>query len=208
MAHDKSSGLPPRTPPVIADEVADAIRALLVALNVDVESEAFVDTPRRAALAWIEWTRGERTPLHDLIKTFREPAAVYDEMVVVHNVPIVGMCPHHLAPITGTAHIGYVPDADVIGLSKLARIAQAACARLATQEEMTAIIAETLVTGLNPKGVGVLIRATHGCMTTRGVHMPQSCTTTSAMRGVFFNNATARQEFLQLCTMAETSGGH
>lgn len=181
----------------------NAILELLDSLGVDPKNEAFRETPLRAAKAWGEWTRGYGIEVGSLFKTFDEAASGYDGFVVVHNIEIVGMCPHHLAPIRGLAHVGYIPSGRVLGLSKFARVAEACCARLVTQEEMARDIADAFEKYLEPVGVGVLIRADHACMTTRGVRSPFAVTTTSAMRGALLKEPETRAEFLQLCSMAE-----
>ena len=124
-------------------------------------------------------------------------------MVIVTNIPILSKCEHHLADITGWAHIGYIPDGKIVGLSKLVRLANVFARRLQVQERLTNQIADALVDGLHPKGVGVVVKASHSCMSTRGVGIQGSLTITSAMRGALLEKHAARAEFLSLCSSAE-----
>lgn len=180
-----------------------ATYALLKALGVDVSSEHLVETPNRVAKAWQEWTAGYHLDAADVLKTFEEGVAKYDEWVIVHNIPIVSTCCHHLAPIIGTAHIGYIPNKRVVGLSKLARVASVYMRRLQIQEALTVEIADAINDVLKPKAVGVIINAQHGCMSSRGVNIHGSTTTTSALRGVVLTEPATRAEFMQLCNMAK-----
>lgn len=161
------------------------------------------ETPARVAKAWRQYTCGYTMNVADVFKVFEDGAEGCDEMVIVHNIPIISRCEHHLEAIIGIAHIGYIPDGKVVGLSKLARLAEIFARRLQVQERLTNQIADAIVEHLNPKGVGVLVRASHGCMSNRGVMIHGSKTTTSALRGVVKAEASARAEFLQLCEMAE-----
>lgn len=179
----------------------DAVTRLLQYIGEDPTREGLIDTPARVIKAWGEWASGYKQDPKLLFKTFTERKA--DEMVIVHGIPIVSKCEHHLADIIGTAHIGYVPDKRIIGLSKIPRLVEVYARRLQVQERLTYEIADALVQGLQPRGVGVLIRASHGCMSTRGVRIHGSTTTTSAMRGVFLEKPEARAEFLALCRDAE-----
>lgn len=177
---------------------------LLEYLGEDPEREGLRDTPRRVLAAWKYWCGGYSMDPKSIFKTFEDGAEnCGDELVIVHNVPIISKCEHHLADITGIAHIGYIPNGKIVGLSKLARLADMFARRLQVQERLTNQIADTLVEGLSPKGVGVIIRAGHACMSTRGVRIHGSETTTSAIRGVLLSKPEARAEFLTLCKMAE-----
>lgn len=182
-------------------ELEELFRQLLEHVGEDADRPGLKETPRRAAEAWREWTSGYAVDPDSLLKDFE--ADGYNTMVIVHNISIVSHCEHHLAPITGTAHIGYIPRSRIVGLSKLARVAQAYSARLQVQERLTTQIADCLQRCLDPLGVGVLIRAEHGCMSSRGVKLHNSVTTTSAMKGALYDEASARSEFLQLCLAAE-----
>jgi len=161
------------------------------------------ETPTRFLKAWKEWAWGYTQSPANILKTFEDGANGYDEMVIVHNVPFISKCEHHLADVIGHAHVGYIPNGKIVGLSKLARIVEVFARRLQVQERATVQIADALVEHLQPKGVGVVIRAAHGCMSTRGVKIHGSVTTTSAMRGALFDKPQAREEFLTLCKMAE-----
>jgi len=161
------------------------------------------ETPTRFLKAWKEWAWGYTQSPANILKTFEDGANGYDEMVVVHNVPVISKCEHHLADIIGHAHVGYVPNGKIVGLSKLARLVEVFARRLQVQERMVVQIADAIEEHLQPKGVGVIIRAAHGCMSTRGVKIHGSTTTTSAMRGALMDKPQAREEFLTLCKMAE-----
>lgn len=158
--------------------------------------EGLSETPARVVKAWEDWTAGYRVDIPSLFKTFEDGSEGVDEMVLVRDIPIHSHCEHHLAPITGVAHIAYIPDGRVVGLSKLSRVADAFARRLQVQERMTNQIADAIAEHLKPKGCGVIIEAAHGCMSSRGVCHPGN-TTTSALRGVF-KEGTARAEFLAL----------
>lgn len=181
----------------------ELIRGLLSYIGEDPDREGLRDTPKRVLKAWKEWASGYKQNPADVLKTFEDGADGVNELVIVHNIPIISKCEHHLADITGHAHIGYIPNGRIVGLSKLARLADVFGRRLQVQERLTNQIADALEATLTPLGVGVLIRAHHGCMSTRGVKIHGSTTTTSAMRGVLLKEASARAEFLDLCKMAE-----
>ena len=142
----------------------------------------------------------DQDPEEILTKTFEEVEG-YDEMVIVKDIRLESHCEHHIVPILGKAHIGYIPNNRVVGISKLARIVDVFGKRLQTQETMTSQIANVIQKVLDPKGVAVVIDASHQCMTTRGVHKPESSTVTSAMKGVFKENAVTRNEFLSFVTL-------
>lgn len=179
------------------------IRQLLIMIGEDPDREGLQDTPKRVVKAWMEWAKGYDQDPKDLLKTFEDGAQNVNELVIVSNIPIISKCEHHLADITGTAHIGYIPNGKIVGLSKLARLADLYGRRLQVQERLTNQIADALVEGLNPIGVGVIIRAGHACMSSRGVKIHGSVTTTSAMRGALLDKGASRAEFLQLCEAAE-----
>lgn len=181
----------------------ELFRQLLFYIGEDPDREGLLETPKRVAKAWKEWASGYSIDPATVLKTFEDGAEGVNELVIVHNIPIISKCEHHLADIVGHAHIGYIPQGKVVGLSKLARLADVFGRRLQVQERLTNQIADALQDHLEPIGVGVLIRAHHGCMSTRGVKIHGSTTTTSAMRGVLLKEASARAEFLSLCQMAE-----
>lgn len=181
----------------------DIIRDLLLYIGENPDREGLRDTPKRVLAAWKERTFGYTMDPASLLKTFEEGAEDVNEQVIVHNIPVTSVCEHHLADITGIAHVGYIPDGRIVGLSKLARLVDCFARRLTVQEIMTTQIANALMDYLEPLGVGVLVRASHSCMSTRGVKIHGSVTTTSAMRGAMLTKSEARKEFLDLCKMAE-----
>lgn len=174
--------------------------SLLEYIGEDPTREGLKDTPRRVLRAWKEWAQGYSVDPAEVLKTFEDGAEhCGDEFVIVRSIPIVSKCEHHLADVTGIAHVGYIPNGRIVGLSKLARLADLFARRLQVQERLTNQIANALVEHLEPKGVGVVIHASHACMSTRGVKVHGSITTTSAMRGVCLTKPEARAEFLSLC---------
>lgn len=179
------------------------IRNLLLHIGEDPDREGLLETPTRVAKAWKEWASGYGQDPAAVLKTFEDGADGVGELVIVHNIPVISKCEHHLADIVGHAHVGYIPKGRIVGLSKLARLVDIFGRRLQVQERLTNQVADALQEHLDPVGVGVLIRAHHGCMSTRGVKIHGSTTTTSAMRGVLLKEASARAEFLTLCDMAE-----
>jgi GTP cyclohydrolase I len=181
-----------------------AVRTLLRWAGDDPAREGLVDTPLRVARAWREWFSGySLDPDAYLARTFEEVEG-YDEMVVLRDIPFERHCEHHLAPIIGKAHVGYLPGGKVVGISKLARVVEAYSRRLQVQEKLTAQIADCIERVLQPRGVGVVIEASHECMTTRGVHTRGVSMVTSTMRGLFRDDARTRAEFLAFVEV----GGH
>jgi GTP cyclohydrolase I len=179
-------------------EAEAAVRTLLLWAGDDPDREGLHNTPARVVKAYEEFFSGYRDDPIDMLKrTFKETDG-YDEMVVLRDIQFVSHCEHHVLPIIGKAHVGYLPDARVIGISKLARLVQTFARRLQIQEKMTAQIANTLDEVLQPKGVAVVIEATHQCMTTRGVKKTGVTMVTSRMLGAFRNNAKTRREFLSI----------
>lgn len=167
--------------------------------NLGEESrEGLKDTPMRVAKAWDQWTSGYHVDIKKLLKCFEDGGERYDEMVLVKDIPIYSKCEHHLADIFGTATIAYIPNGKVVGLSKLSRLADAFARRLQVQERLTVQIADALEEHLQPKGAGVLIRARHMCMESRGICQQGHHTITSALRGVLRHDSSARAEFLKL----------
>jgi len=174
----------------------EAVRTLLRWAGDDPTREGLIDTPDRVVRAFGEWFAGyDEDPVDVLSKTFEEVEG-YDEMVVLRNISFTSHCEHHMAPILGRAHIGYLPASRVVGISKLARVVEVYARRLQIQEKMTAQIANAVNDTLNPLGVGVVIEASHGCMTTRGVNKSDSSLITSKMMGAFRDNPSTRREFL------------
>jgi GTP cyclohydrolase IA len=181
-----------------AEEAKSAVRTLLRWAGDDPDREGLQETPERVVRAYREWFSGYWIdPTDFLSKTFAEVEG-YDEMVVLRNVRFESHCEHHLAPIIGEAHIAYLPDRRVVGISKLARLVDVFAKRLQIQEKMTAQIANALNEVLQPKGVAVVIEATHECMTTRGVHKSGVVMVTSQMVGAFRNDPSTRREFLAM----------
>jgi GTP cyclohydrolase I len=177
-------------------QAEEAIRTLLLWAGEDPRREGLVDTPKRVVSAYEDWFRGYReNPVQFLRRTFEEVEG-YDEMIVLRDIAFESHCEHHMAPIIGHAHVGYLPNSKVVGISKLARVVEAFARRFQVQEKMTAQIANCIWDVLNPKGVGVVIEATHQCMTTRGVHKSDVSMVTSQMLGLFRKDARTRAEFL------------
>lgn len=156
------------------------------------------ETPDRVAKAWLEWTSGYDQDPAEILKVFEDGAKDYDEMVIVQDLPIYSHCEHHLASIFGTVTIAYIPDGKIVGLSKLSRLADIFAKRLQVQERLTSQIADALYEHLKPRGVGVLIKARHMCMESRGIHQQGHQTKTCALRGVMKEDEKARSEFLFL----------
>lgn len=199
--------VPPRKPnlantgealqkPVDLARIEAAVREILIAVGEDPDREGLLETPNRVAKMYSEVFSGlQSDPRIHLKKTFEQK---YDEMVIVKDIRFESCCEHHLLPFLGKAHIAYLPNGRVVGLSKLARAVEAISRRPQVQERITEELADLLVEELNPRGVGVILEASHSCMTIRGVRKPDAITTTSAMRGIFKENAITRQEFLTL----------
>ena len=184
--------------PLVSDEeMRQAVRTLLLGLGEDPDREGLQDTPKRVVKALKFLTSGYHQSLDELLNgaVFTEDA---NEMVLVRDIDIFSSCEHHILPILGRAHVAYIPNGKVIGLSKIARICEMYGRRLQVQERLTAQIADGLVGLLKPKGVAVVVEATHMCMVMRGVQKPGSWTVTSAVRGVFAEDARTRQEFMNL----------
>ena len=178
------------------EEAQKAVKTLNEWAGDNPDREGLIETPKRVVKAYEEFFAGyDDDPEEILRKTFEEVEG-YDEMVLVKNIRLESHCEHHIVPILGKAHIAYIPNNRVVGISKLARIVDAFGKRLQTQETMTAQIANTIEKVLEPKGVAVVIDAAHQCMTTRGIHKPESSTVTSCMRGIFKENPRTRNEFL------------
>lgn len=179
-------------------DVEAAFRTIIRWAGDDPDRPGLIETPSRMSRAFEEFFAGYREdPVQILQKTFEEIEG-YDEMVVLRGIRFESHCEHHLAPIVGRAWVAYVPRGRVVGISKLARVVDAYAKRLQIQEKMTAQIANAIESALQPKGVGVIIKATHHCMTTRGVHKPDTDLVTSRMLGCFRDNPLKRQEFLSL----------
>lgn len=176
----------------------DSVTRMLQAIGEDPSREGLLETPKRVVKAWGEWYRGYGQRPEDFLKTFEDGAEGCDEMVLLTEIPVFSHCEHHLAPFIGVAHVAYIPNGRIVGLSKIPKIVDMFARRLQVQERLTNQIANCLEEHLKPLGVAVVIKAKHFCMATRGVKMPNVDTTTSAMRGVFLSKPEARAEFMGL----------
>ena len=178
------------------DRIERAVREILAAVGEDPDREGLLETPARVARMYAEMFEGLRTdPRVHLRKVFTEE---YDEVVLVRDISFCSMCEHHLLPFIGKAHIGYMPNGKVLGLSKLARVVDGISRRPQVQERMTQEIANLMLEELDAKGVAVVVEASHSCMTIRGVKKPGSLCVTSAMKGIFRSNLSSRSEIMQL----------
>jgi GTP cyclohydrolase I len=174
----------------------DAVRTLIRWAGDDPAREGLRGTPARVVRAYEEWFRGYFEEPREYLKRTFEEVAGYDEMVLLRDIRFESHCEHHMAPIIGRVHIGYLPRKRVVGISKLVRLVDVYAKRMQVQEKMTAEIAACLNFVLKPSGVGVVVEGAHECMTTRGVHRPDATMVTSRMLGVFRTNFKTRQEFL------------
>ena len=178
------------------EEAKQAVRTLISWAGDDPNREGLLETPQRVIKAYKEFCAGYFEDPHAILsKTFEEVAG-YDEMVIVKNIKVESHCEHHMVPILGVAHVAYIPNKRVVGISKLARVIDVFGKRLQTQETMTAQVASCIQNALLPRGVAVVIDAQHQCMTTRGIKKSESATVTSRMLGVFRTDARTRSEFL------------
>ena len=180
------------------EEAMQAVKTLIAWAGDNPKREGLIETPKRVVDAYKEFFDGYKmNPDEILSKTFKEVEG-YDEMVIIKNIRLESHCEHHIVPILGIAHVAYMPNKKVVGISKLARLVDVYAKRLQIQETLTAQIAETIQRVLDPLGVAVLIDASHQCMTTRGVHKPESSTVTKRMLGVFKTDENVRSEFMEL----------
>ena len=180
------------------EEAMDAVRTLLRWAGDNPEREGLLETPRRVVDAYEEFFSGYQDDPEDILSRTFEEVEGYDEMVLLKNMRVESHCEHHMVPIIGKAHVAYIPNSRVVGISKIARLVDVFAKRLQTQEIMTVQIADTIQQVLEPKGVAVVIDAAHQCMTTRGVHKTQTNTITSRMLGVFKEDPRTRAEFMNL----------
>ena len=202
--HRKSKAKPRVRPS--REEAEEAVRVLLRWAGDEPEREGLDGTPARVVRAYEDWFAGYREDPTELLQRTFEEAGGYDEIVLLRDIRFESHCEHHMAPIIGRAHIGYLPRNRVVGISKLARLVEVYAKRLQIQERMTAEIANTIDRVLNPHGVAVVIEGTHTCMTTRGVHKSQATMVTSRMLGVFRDNPETRQEFLSAIDLRGNRG--
>jgi GTP cyclohydrolase I len=180
------------------EEAQAAVRTLIRWAGDDPEREGLLETPARVTRSYRELFHGYEEDPHDYLKRTFEEVAGYDELVVLSNIPVVSFCEHHMLPFQGRAHVGYLPSSRVVGISKLARVVSGFARRLQIQEKLTAEIAEAIQDILQPRGVGVVIRSEHSCMTMRGVNTPGTWLTTSTLLGAVRDDPRTRQEFLEL----------
>ena len=191
------SSPPDRRNDVTRDQAEEAVRTLLRWSGDNPAREGLLDTPKRVVKAYEEWFSGYALdPDEYMARTFEEVCG-YDEMIVLRDIEFESHCEHHMAPIIGKAHVGYLPNGKVVGISKLARVVEAYARRFQVQEKMTSQVANCIERALQPRGVGVVIEASHECMTTRGVHNRGVSMITSKMLGSFREDARTRAEFLQ-----------
>lgn len=179
-------------------EAEDAVRTLLRYAGEDPAREGLLDTPKRVIKSYGELFAGYNIEPKEVLSTTFEEVGGYDEMIVLRDIEFTSHCEHHMLPFTGHVHIAYIPTNKVVGLSKLARLVDVYARRLQIQEKMTAEIAKALCDVLKPKGVAVVIDATHMCMTMRGVRKPGSIMHTSHITGIFKSDPRTRQEFFSL----------
>jgi len=179
------------------ERIKKAVAEIIGAIGEDATREGLVETPRRIAEMYAELFEGlEKDPLEEL-KVFFE-AGKHKEMIILKDIPFYSMCEHHFLPFHGVAHIGYIPNERIVGISKLARVVEILARRPQLQERLTGQIADAIMEGLQPQGVGVVVEAEHLCLTMRGIKKPGSIVVTSANRGLFRRNLATRQEFLSL----------
>lgn len=173
------------------------IRDLIESFGEDPDRGGLQETPERVTKAWKFWTSGYGQNPADVLKTFDDGAEGYDELICQGNIPVYSCCEHHMAPFFGVAHIGYIPDKRIVGLSKLSRVTDIFARRLQVQERLTQQIAHSLEEHLKPKAVGVVLRCRHMCMESRGIQRSGTITYTSALLGSFKTHGDARSEFLR-----------
>ena len=191
----KDADLCSKSARVMREEVEDAVRKLVTWAGDDPDREGLVDTPRRVVKAYEEFFSGYQVDPTDYLERTFEETDGYDEMIVLRDIAFVSHCEHHILPVLGKAHVAYLPNRRVVGISKLARVVEAYARRLQIQERMTAQIANAIETALKPRGIAVVVEAEHQCMTTRGVMKPGVSMVTSRMLGAFREDAKTRLEF-------------
>ena len=185
-----------RSVKVDTERIKEAVSEILSAVGEDVEREGVKETPERVATMYAELLSGMREdPKEHLRKVFKED---YDEIVLLRDIPFYSICEHHLMPFIGTAHVAYLPAGSVLGVSKLARIVDCFARRLQVQERLTDQIADFIMEGLKPRGVAVVLEASHSCMTIRGIKKPGSVMVTSSLRGIFKRDPKSRSEVMSL----------
>lgn len=179
-------------------QAEQAVRDLLDYAGEDSMREGLLETPKRFVKALEEWTSGYQQIPSDVLKVFEDGGEDYDQMVLVKDIPVYSLCEHHMAPFWGVAHIAYIPDGKIVGLSKLARLTNVFARRLQVQERLTSQVAQALEDHLAPRGVGVILRCRHMCMESRGARIHGAETVTSALKGVLLDHGEPRLEFMAL----------
>lgn len=184
-------------------QTEELVRAMLMAVGEDPDREGLLETPRRVVEAWDEWFSGYNADTDaEILKVFKDGAEnCGDELVIVGSIDFYSHCEHHMAPFFGKAWVGYIPDGQIVGLSKFARIVDKYARRLQVQERIGNQVADAIAGAVQPKGVAVLLRCQHMCMCSRGVNKQGSMTTTSALRGVLRESDSARAEFMSLVAL-------
>ena len=193
---DESGDIMPIAEPVDSDRIRAAVREIIIGVGEDPDREGLLDTPRRVADMYAEVFSGLREDPADVLRVGFEEG--HQEMVIVKDIPFYSMCEHHFLPFHGVAHVGYIPNGRVVGLSKLARAVEILARRPQLQERLSSQLADVIMETMAPQGVAVVISAEHLCMTMRGIRKPGSLTVTSAMRGVFQRGSATRAEFMSL----------
>lgn len=188
------------------NEAKDHIRSLLKFIGEDPKREGLLETPKRVAHAMLEHFVGYNVDPAELLKKTFKDVEGYDELVLVSDIELYSHCEHHMVPFVGRAHVGYIPNGRVVGLSKLARVVDAYAKRLQVQEKLTAQIANAIQKALRPTGVAVILQCQHFCMCYRGIKKPGSWTTTSKLHGIFLKNSASRLELLTLIGMKRNPG--
>jgi GTP cyclohydrolase I len=188
----------PKTSSITQADAEAAVRVLIEWAGDDPDREGLVETPARVARSYRELFAGYETNPRDYLERTFEEVGGYDELVVLRDIRVVSFCEHHMLPVLGRAHVGYLPTDRVVGISKLARVVHGFSRRLQIQEKLTAEIADAIDQILKPKGVGVVVEAEHSCMTLRGVNTPGASLITSHLTGVIRDDHRTRQEFLRL----------
>ncbi len=180
------------------EEAEEAVRTLILWAGDDPEREGLLDTPKRVVKSYEEFFEGYHEDAEDILARTFEEVEGYDDMVLVRNISIESHCEHHMVPVNGVAHVAYLPDGKVVGLSKLARVVDMFARRLQTQETMTAQIADAIEKALKPKGIAIMVSADHQCMSTRGVMKKDADTITTQFRGAFRDDERLERRFMKL----------
>ncbi|MCF6806959.1 GTP cyclohydrolase I FolE [Thiotrichales bacterium 19S9-12] len=180
------------------EQAQEAVRVLLSYIGEDINREGLIDTPKRVVKAYEEYFNGYKFDAREVLARTFEETSNYDDIVLLKNMRLESHCEHHMAPMIGLAHVAYLPSNRVVGISKIARVVDIYAKRLQTQEVLTEQIALAIEEALDARGVAVIIDAKHQCMTTRGVHKPQTSTVTKSLKGAFKTEAHLRQELFQL----------